>query len=171
VTSPTQRSLARLRKDGWTAGVVERFNQHVGPHGIRQDFCGGIDLIAFRGERAEEGVLSIRINPGEILGVQCCAASGLAAHRTKLLAEPRMREWVAAGGRLVIQSWGTLACVKKDGKKGKARRWTCREVELRLEDFPTSYKAPGWAQPEVDPEDQGESPDAAQATAVGAQVE
>jgi hypothetical protein len=138
VTSPTRRSLARLKKLGYQAGVVERFNSHVGPHGIRQDFCGGIDVIAFKGSTYVDldGAAKAWASQGYILGIQCCAASGLAAHRTKLLAEPRMREWIAAGGRLVIQSWGTLAVVKKDGKKGKARRWTCREVELTLADFP-----------------------------------
>ena len=146
--SPTQRSLAALKKQGWTCGIVERFNPHVGPHGIRQDFCGGIDVIAFR---QYEQLGTIRTGRGRsygdemvdkpvllgrpytrhvgILGIQCCAASGLAAHRTKLLAEPRMREWVAAGARLVLHSWA------KRGDRGKRKLWTCREEELRLEDF------------------------------------
>jgi len=96
--------------------------------GFRRDLGGGIDLVWFGASLG-------------IVGIQACAASGLAAHRTKLLAEPRMREWIAAGGRLCIHSWGTLAVVKKDGKKGKARRWTLREVELRLEDFAATEPA------------------------------
>jgi hypothetical protein len=117
-TTPTQRSLTLLRKQGWTCGVVEKWNAHVG---IRQDFCGGIDLIAF-----SQG--------GGVLGVQCCAGSGLASHRTKLLAEPRMREWVAAGARLVIYAWRKT----NDRKTGKRKLWNLNEVELALADFPVA---------------------------------
>lgn len=152
-TSPTQRSLALLRKGGWTAGVVERFNSHVGPFGIRQDFCGGIDLIAFRAQpqaafivKGDIGDLPATLGPGRIysgpapeirargsiVGVQCCSGSGaLAKHKAKLLAEPRMREWVAAGASLVIHSWRKV----NERKAGKRKLWSVDEVELRLEDF------------------------------------
>jgi hypothetical protein len=38
--SPTQRTLRALRDQGRICGIVERWNQFVGPHGIRQDLFG-----------------------------------------------------------------------------------------------------------------------------------
>ena len=42
--SPTQRSLAHLRKEGWTVAIVEKFNPYVK---IRQDLWGFGDLLCF----------------------------------------------------------------------------------------------------------------------------
>lgn len=134
-TTPTQRSLAHFKKHGWTAGVVEKWVT-VPSHpagGVRRDFCGGIDLIAFRELRPISPGLE-RLDACGILGVQCCAASGLAAHRDKLLAEPRMREWVLAGGRLVIHAWRKT----NDRKAGKRKLWNLNEVEVLAEHFPAN---------------------------------
>ncbi len=128
-TSPTSRSLKVLRAQGYTCGVVEKWNAHVG---IRQDFCGGIDVIAFRGQRDYMGIdRETFFTRPVVVGVQCCASSGLAAHRTKLLAELRMREWIAAGGRLVLHAWS------KKGAKGRRKLWTLTEEEIRIEHFDT----------------------------------
>lgn len=105
-TSPTQRTLVECRKRGWVAGVVERWNPHVR---IRQDLFGVIDLIAL-------------VPGGPIIAIQCGVnTSGQhAAHRDKILAEPRAKAWVDAGGRLELWSWA------KQGDRGKAKRWTLR---------------------------------------------
>lgn len=105
--SPTQRTLAALRNEGVTAGIVERFNQFVGPHGIRQDLFGFIDVIA--------------VYPDErgITGVQCCAGSGHAAHRTKIMENEHAPAWLKAGGRIELWSWRKL----KVKRGGKAMRW------------------------------------------------
>ena len=67
---PTQRTLQALRKEGHMAGVVERFIHQAGPFGKTIDLFGFIDVIA--------------LNPGyRILGIQCCAQSGFAAHLKK----------------------------------------------------------------------------------------
>lgn len=109
MSSPTQRSLALYRELGYTAQVVEKFNHHVGPHGIRVDLFGCIDIVAAR--------------PGEILGVQACAMSGEKAHLEKCLAESRLIVWLLAGGRFELCSWG-----KRVGT-GTRARWTCRRLE------------------------------------------
>lgn len=117
-TSPTQRTIKALRKDGFECGVVERFNPHGGPHGIRQDLFGFIDVIAV----STEGVI----------GVQCCAGSGHAAHKTKILANDIAPQWIRAGGRIQIWSWS-----KKKLKRGaKAMRWQPRMEELTALDLP-----------------------------------
>jgi hypothetical protein len=78
--SPTARTLAYLRRRGYTAGVVERFIAGVGEHGqgIRRDFLGCIDLIA--------------VKPGSpILGVQATSISNVSARLAKAKATAEVR--------------------------------------------------------------------------------
>lgn len=116
--SPTQRTLQLLRNEGCTAGIVERFNQFVGPHGIRQDLFGFIDLIA--------------VYPDErgITGVQCCAGSGISAHRTKIMENEHAPAWLVAGGRIELWAWRKVSL--KRG--GKAMRWAPRVEVFELKD-------------------------------------
>lgn len=101
--SPTQRTLAECRKRGWTAGIVEKWNMHAR---IRQDLFGCIDIVA--------------LTPNGILGIQACAGSSHAARMTKSLAEPRLAEWLKAGGAFEVWSWS------KRGPRGKRKTWTLR---------------------------------------------
>ena len=110
--SPTQRSLAHLRKQGYLVAVVERWNPHAG---VRQDLFGVIDLLALK--------------PGAILGVQTTSGDNLAARRTKALCEPKLRAWFEAGGRFVLHGW------RKAGARGKRKLWAVREEELALADW------------------------------------
>jgi len=92
--SPTSRTMQTLKGEGWRCGVVERF---IGPTQTRKDLFGIIDLIAIR--------------PWLITGVQCCALSGMAAHRKKLMEEnaDATRAWLEATGRLEIWAWRKYA--------------------------------------------------------------
>ncbi len=110
--SPTQRTIRALRNEGTICGSVEKWNPHVGPHGIRQDLFGFIDLVA--------------MSPTGIIGVQCCAGSGHAAHRTKIVANEYAPEWLKSGGRIQIWSWSK----KKLRRGGKAERWLPRVEEI-----------------------------------------
>lgn len=116
--SPTQRTLRELRSMGRVCGIVERFNAHVGPHGIRQDLFGFIDVIALDPDRG-------------IVGVQCCARSGHAAHRTKILEErtDEAAEWLRCGGKIEIWSWAK----QKLKRGGKAMRWKPKVEEITIE--------------------------------------
>lgn len=109
--SPTQRTLRELRQQGRLAGVVERWNQFVGQHGIRQDLFGFIDLIVLCRERG-------------IVGVQCCAGSAHAAHRRKIMEECRVMatEWCRCGGVIELWSWSKV----KLKRGGVAVRWKPR---------------------------------------------
>lgn len=113
--TPTARTLAHLRREGWTAEYVEHRHRFAP---ITVDLLGGIDVLAMR--------------PGETLGVQCCSGgrggkngrgSDQATRVKKLLAEPRLRAWVEAGNRLECWAW-------RKGAKG----WTCRVARLTLVD-------------------------------------
>ena len=114
MTSPTQRALKDLRTLGFTAQVVERFNPHAK---VRQDLFGCIDIVAVR-----EGC--------GILGVQACAGASHAARRAKSLDEPRLRAWLAAGGRFEVFSYA------KRGGRGERKRWQLRREELTADDLP-----------------------------------
>ena len=110
MVSPTQRSLALLRKDGYTAQVVERWNPHAM---IRQDLFGCIDILGIRSMA--------------ILGVQACAASSASARVKKSMAEPKLKTWLLAGGYFVVQAWG------KKGARGARKTWQCRSIWIKLD--------------------------------------
>ena len=115
--SPTQRALAHCKKMGWVAQVVEKWNPYAR---IRQDLFGCIDLLVLDGK------------PG-VLGVQVTSGANVAARLQKALAEPRLKPWLECGSRFQVWGYRKLAVIKKDGKKGKAKRWELRVEELRLE--------------------------------------
>ena len=100
--TPTQRSLAKLRADGYLVAVVERWNPHVK---IRQDLFGIIDLLAIR--------------DGETLGVQTTSGSNVAARVAKIADSSHVDALRAAGWRLVVHGW----------RKAANGRWTLREVD------------------------------------------
>jgi hypothetical protein len=89
-SSPTKRTLELLRKEGFTAAVVERWNGHAR---IRQDLFGCIDVVAVHPAR-----------PG-VLGIQCTTTANQAARLTKALAVPELQVWLAAGNAFEIWGW------------------------------------------------------------------
>jgi hypothetical protein len=106
VTSPTQRTLAYLRGQGFQCWIVERWNAYAR---IRQDAFGWMDILAYR------------ITPfSEIVGVQCTSGTNHAARRAKLRALPAVEGWCKAGGFAAVVSW------TKRGPRGKRKVWTPR---------------------------------------------
>lgn len=100
--TPTSRSLAHLRDDGWTAEVVERW---VPGANVRRDLFGFIDIIAIR--------------DGVTLGVQATSADHVAARIRKIADAPNVGAVREAGWALAVHGWGK--------KKG---RWTLRTVDV-----------------------------------------
>lgn len=101
MTSPTQRTLALYRKQGYTCQITERWNPFAK---VRQDLFGGIDILCMKDE--EKG----------LLGIQTTSTAHAAERTRKLLAEPKMKTWVKTGNRLLVVSWRKLK-VKRGGKK------------------------------------------------------
>jgi hypothetical protein len=120
-TSPTQRTIRALKDQGRVCAIVERFNQHVGPYGIRQDLFGIIDIIALDPERG-------------VVGIQSCGEA-FAAHERKILEERAQEsiDWLSTPGT-VLELWGWRKVKLKRG--GKAVRWQPRMREFTLADFP-----------------------------------
>lgn len=112
--TPTQRALAVCREQGWTAGIVEKWNPHAR---IRQDLFGCIDLIV-ADER--EG----------ILGVQVTSGANVSARLAKAKAEPRLVKWLSSGGRFEVWGFRKLAKRKADGKKSKVKEYVLRRIEI-----------------------------------------
>ena len=111
--SPTQRALAHCMANGWTAAIVEKWNQHAR---IRQDMLGCIDLVVMDGEG------------GGPLGVQVTSGSHVAARVAKAKEEPRLRAWLAAPARFEVWGYRQLVARKKDGTKAKRKAWELRRV-------------------------------------------
>ena len=127
-TSPTQRTLAALRKQGRRCAIVERWNMYGG---VRQDMFGIIDIVALEPPLTHDGV-------GEIVGIPS-TGTAFAPHQKAMLEEPDKRQAcidsLRAGGRLELWGWRKVKAVKKDGTKGKAYRYQPRVRTFDLEDF------------------------------------
>lgn len=115
--SPTQRTLKAMREQGRTCGIVEKFNQHVGPFGIRQDLFGFIDIIA--------------IDPTQgIVAIQSCGQD-YSGHVNKLKEERNeaVYEWLR---HAKCELWAWRKVKLKRG--GKAVRWAPRVADVVIQD-------------------------------------
>lgn len=101
-TSPTALTLRDLRRDGWTAEVVERWNPHAR---VRHDLFGFVDVLALRGDVT--------------LGVQATSASNVSSRVRKIADSDLVAAVRAAGWQLEVWGW-----------EKKGRRWECRKVDV-----------------------------------------
>lgn len=112
--SPTQRSLAELRANGYTVAIVEKFNSFIK---IRQDLFGFADLIAYN----EEEVILIQTTSANTGG-------NMAARRTKIMASPYVRSWLAHPSRkILLHGW------RKGGARGERKTWRCNQELITLQ--------------------------------------
>ncbi len=127
--SPTSLSLALLRRHGYTAAVVERWIPMAAPKGaplpgrrpapgIRRDFCGFGDILAFRA--GEAGALAI----------QATSRSNQSSRVKKAKAQPSLYEWLAASNRFEVWSW------KLEEKPGQRPRWKPQRTPVVLTELP-----------------------------------
>jgi hypothetical protein len=120
--SPTQLSLAHLRRNGWIADICERWVPNGGPGpGVRRDLFGLVDLVAVRGS--------------ETMGVQTTSASNVAAHLRKMTDDehaPALTALRAAGWAVVVHGWRKstrdgMACRHDQGARCGCR-WTLHRL-------------------------------------------
>lgn len=102
-SSPTSRSLAKLREEGYQVAIVEKWNPHAR---IRQDLFGFADLLA--------------VGNGETVAVQTTSASNMAARIRKIAESDQVAECRKANWRILVHGW------RKDSK-GK---WICRVEDV-----------------------------------------
>ena len=99
--SPTALTLRALRRDGYTAEVVEHWNPHAR---VRNDLFGCIDVVALKG--------------AETLAVQATSDSNVSARVRKIAESEHIAAIREAGWTIVVHGWS---------KKG--RNWVCRTVD------------------------------------------
>lgn len=118
--TPTQRTIRELKNNGRKCAIVEKWNPHVGPHGIRQDLFGIIDVIALDPEQG-------------VVGIQCCAGSGFSSHLKKITEERAQDtlDWLQTPGT-ALELWGWRKIKKVRG--GKAEVWRPRVQRITAED-------------------------------------
>lgn len=103
--SPTQLTMAWLRRKGMTAQVVERWNPFAK---IRQDLFQVIDIVA--------------VSPtAPILGVQVTTRGNMSARKAKI------RQTAPAA------LWATWASLEVHGWQKVGPRWTLRVCEMRYD--------------------------------------
>ena len=102
MSSPTQRSLKLLRKAGYRAAVVEKWNPHAK---IRQDLWGFVDVLAIR--------------KGETVAVQACHYSDVSKRVEKIANHENVGAVREAGWRIIVHGWHKVG-----------RRYQVREVDV-----------------------------------------
>ena len=117
--SPTSRTLAKLRKQGYRAQVVEKW---VPQARRRIDLFGFIDVLAMK-VPDEQG----------ILGIQATTMENRTKRVKKIKEAPAAWEWLMAGNRLEVWCWRKLKV--RRGKK--AVRWKLHVTQFLMDH-------PGW---------------------------
>ncbi len=109
MSSPTQRSKAKLQSEGYLVAIVERWNMYAR---VRQDLFGFIDLLALKGD--------------ETLAVQTTSGSNVSARIAKIRATQASAIWLESPSRkIVVHGWRLC------GPRGKRKKWECREEFLK----------------------------------------
>jgi hypothetical protein len=102
VSSPTQRTLAEMRRRGYLADVTERW---IPGANVRRDLFGVIDVLC--------------VGEHEVVGVQATSGDNVAARITKITEHPNLAAIRKGGIRLLVHGW----------RKSKGR-WKLREVDV-----------------------------------------
>lgn len=87
MSSPTQRTLARLREEGYLPAIVEKWNHHAK---VRQDLFGFIDILAIRGPQT--------------LAIQACNYSDISTRKKKIEALEALEAVI--GANWIVEIWG-----------------------------------------------------------------
>ena len=107
---PTQRTLKKLRAEGYLCAIVEHWNQFA--H-VRQDLFGIIDIIAVHPIKKK------------VLGIQACTDTGGQAskHKQKCEENKNLKTWLQSGCKFEIWAWA------KKGKAKQRKLWTLRIIK------------------------------------------
>ena len=108
--SPTQRTLALLRREGGLVEVVEHWNPWSR---TRKDLLGLFDVL--------------QVLDDDMVGVQCCAGASFAARVKKMMDSPSLIVWLKSQYR-----WAAIHAWRKVGPRGRRKTWQVRRAHIRL---------------------------------------
>ena len=86
--SPTQRTLAYLRAEGYTVAITEHWNQWARR---RVDLWGFVDVLGLK--------------DGETLAVQCTSDSNVSARVKKIADHENIAPVRKAGWKVIVMGW------------------------------------------------------------------
>ena len=109
--SATQKSLKKLRDEGYLCEVVEKTIPYCF---IKKDLFGFIDILAIKNK--------------EVLGVQTTSGSNSAERVHKIEAHENYPKVKKAGIKIVVHGWRKLTGKYKNGNK--KLYWACKEIKL-----------------------------------------
>ena len=109
MSSPTQRSLAKCRKEGQVPWIVEHFNFFSK---LRHDLWGFADLLVID----EAG--------GQLIAIQTTSGGNVSKRLHKIRNNKYVRGVMACGVRVEVHGWR---------KSAKTKRWECRVVVVTPE--------------------------------------
>lgn len=108
MNSPTKRSLAKLRSEGWLCEVTERWNQWSK---TRRDLFSFIDVLCIRADST--------------LAVQATSGSNVSSRIEKIRNTQAAALWLESPTRrIVVHGWA------RRGARGKRKTWQCREEPI-----------------------------------------
>jgi len=110
-SSPTQRSLALMREQGYVADIAESYNAFIKK---RKDLYKFIDLVGLHPKH--KGVLAVQTTSGSNIQARVKKAEGLPAYHL----------WLACGNPVEFHGWRKL--LKKKG--GKQKIWVPKVIRV-----------------------------------------
>jgi hypothetical protein len=101
-----QRSLEKLRSEGWICYIVEKFNRFS---------MRTVDAFSFG------DILAMNPKTRQIALVQTTSGSNVSSHLIKIKSLPTFKQWHDSGGITIVHGW----------RKLKHIGWTCRELKTQ----------------------------------------
>lgn len=114
MASPTSRTLQELKKRGYNAQVVEKWNSFAK---VRIDLFGVIDIVACKG--SEFG----------IWGIQATSTDNMSKRIDKALSTPALKTWLMCGGKFAVWGWALR------GERGKRKTYELKERVITLREL------------------------------------
>lgn len=107
--TPTARSIAHLRKLGWSVCSVEKWIPQTRQ---RKDAFGFGDLLA------------CHVSNQTIALIQVTSTGNMSARREKMRGIAEVGLWLASGGVILLHGWA------KRGNAGERKLWTLKEEAI-----------------------------------------
>lgn len=139
--SPTQRTMAEVKRLGGRAAIVERWNPHA--H-VRQDLFGFIDVLAIVPCDATHHHYS---GFAALIAIQATTQANAAARVGKILGLEAARLWLRTSNMIEVWGWRKLVVplsqeaarkrrkTPKEERTNRAMKWELKRTQITLAMF------------------------------------